>query len=310
MQALRRFFWGSVGLLGMSFLSFVLIYYSQGSVAFSNVSQGMSPALKLQIEENLGVNQPLMFQYKQWLLGVISGDFSTSLISGEKVTSILQERLPNTLILGGISFFLLFVLSLIFGVVCLFSKSFDRIFGAIGMSIASLPIFSLALLAILIFSAEWAILPSSGVSDIGMEEDLYNRFLHLILPVGVLVISHLGGFTQFVRTTLFDSLNQGFIQFGLARGLSLFYIYTRWVLKYALSPIVAYFSASFVSFMIGTYVVEGVFSYGGIGESLIRGIIFKDYPLIMAILMLSFLVVLCVNFVADCLCAWLNRGRI
>lgn len=310
MQILKRLFWGGFALLGMSFLSFVLIYYSQGSIAFSSVSQGMSPALKVQIEENLGINQPLMIQYKQWLLKTISGDFSTSFVSGERVVEILKERLPYTLVLGGISFLVLFVLSVICGVLCLFSTLFDRIMGIVGIGITSLPIFSLALLAILLFGSIWTVLPSSGVSDIGMEEDLYNRSLHLILPVGVLVLSHLGNFTQFIRTTLVDSLNQGFIQFGLARGLSLFYIYTRWVLKYALSPIIAYFSASFVSFIVGIYVVEGVFNYGGIGKSLIEGIIFKDYPLVMAILMFSFLAIFVIHFIADCLCAWLNRGRI
>lgn len=308
--AIKRFVFGILALWGVSFLGFVLIHYSQGSVAFANVSQGMSPALRFQIEENLNLHRPLLDQYQTWLFQVLKGDFSTSLMSGESVASIIAERMPHTLILGGSAFVLLVLFSIILALLSLWSSFLDRCIVFFGMGFASLPTFSLGLLLILFLSVKWSIFPSSGASDIGMEDQINNRFLHLVLPVMTLVISHLGIFTQFVRTTLIDSLRQGFIQFGLARGLSLFYIYTHWVLKYALSPIIAYFAASFVSFMMGTYVVEGVFNYGGIGQALIDGMIFKDYPLVLAILLISFTSVLVVHFLADCLCMKLNQGRV
>ncbi|MCE3047733.1 ABC transporter permease [Helicobacter kayseriensis] len=310
LRAIGRLVFGIFALWGVSFLGFVLIYYSQGSVAFANVSQGMSPAMRFQIEENLNLHRPLLDQYQTWLFQVLRGDFSTSLMSGESVSSIIAERIPYTLILGGSAFVLLIFFSIILAFLSLWSSSLDRCIAFLGMGFVSLPTFSLGLLLILFLSVKWSVFPSSGASDIGMEDQISNRLLHLALPVMTLVISHLGIFTQFVRTTLIDALNQEFIQFGLARGLSLFYIYMHWVLKYALSPIVAYFSASFVSFMMGTYVVEGVFSYGGIGQTLINGLIFKDYPLVLAILLMSFASVLVVNFLADCLCAKLNQGRV
>ncbi|WP_034584120.1 ABC transporter permease [Helicobacter pametensis] len=307
---MRRLVFGLFGLLGLSFLSFVLIYYSQGSVAFANVSQGMSSALRYQIEENLNLHQPMLKQYETWLFNALRGDFAVSLVSGEDVLSIIKERLPNTLILGGVAFGGLVILSLFLGLASLFSPTLDRLMSIVGLGFAALPAFSISLLLILFFSVLWPIFPSSGASGIGVEENIWDRILHLVLPVSALILSHLGIFVQFVRTTLNDSLNQSFIQFGLARGLSFFYIATRWIFKYSLPPMISYFAASFVSFMVGVYVVEGVFSYGGIGSSLINGLIFKDYPLILAILTLSFLAVMIVNFVADCLCEWLNQGRV
>lgn len=311
MQSLiKRFFSTCFFLFVVSFVSFALLHHSQGSVAFALNPQSISPSLRAKIETNLGLQDPLLMQYMQWLKKAILGDFSSSLVSGEPVLDILQARLPYTLTLGITAFILLFLFSIFFALLCLVSSFWDRLITTLSIGFSSLPVFSLALLLILFLSVQWPLFPSSGVSTIGLEEDFLDRLKHLILPVSVLVISHLGFFVQFVRSTLFESLHQGFIHFGLARGLSLSYIYRHWVLHYSLSPILTYFASSFVSFMMSTYVVESIFSYGGIGELLISSLIFKDYPIVLAILVLSCLSVVFVNFCADCLCAILNRGRV
>ena len=309
-EMLKSLFSLAISFFVISFVSFALLHYSQGSVAFAFSPQAISPSLRAKIESNLDLDKPLVIQYGNWLMRVIKGDLSLSLISGESVSAILKERLPYTLILGGSAFVLLIVLSIIFALLCLVNPFLDRCITFLGIGFSALPTFSLALLLILFLSAKWTLFPSSGVSEIGAEDDLIDRLRHLVLPVSALVISHLGFFTQFVRSTLSESLNHGFISFGLARGLSPIFIYRTWVLKYSLSPIIAYFASSFVSFLASTYVVEGVFGYGGIGETLISSLIFKDYPVVLAVLVLSFLAVVIVDCVAKYMCAVLNRGRV
>ncbi|EHV5368937.1 ABC transporter permease subunit, partial [Campylobacter jejuni] len=115
----------------------------------------------------------------------------------------------------------------------------------------ALPPFVLALLFVLIFGIFWKILPVMGSSDIGFEDDFLNRLEHLILPVLVLVLSHLALFLRIARNFINESFSQIFIQNLYARALREKDIYFL-VLKYSLSPIVAYFGGSALSFMMGT----------------------------------------------------------
>lgn len=304
----KRLAWAFFLLIFSTFVCFSMIYYSKGSVVFASVPQGVSFKLKEEIEKNLELDKPLLIQYKNWFFRVLKGDFSNSLISGEKVSDILKEKLPFTLILGSLSFFVLFVLSLILGVVSVVYKNgfLDKFITFFTMSFFALPVFSISLMLILFFSVIFNFFPSSGVFDIGFENDFLNRLKHLILPLCALVLSHLAPFVRFIRTTLIDSLNQSFIEASFARGLSKKRIYLHFVLKDSLGAILAYFGACFVSFLMGTYVVESIFSYDGIGNLAIKSILFKDYPVILAIVIFSILAVVCINLLVEIICKIIN----
>lgn len=196
MRFLKQFFYVAISFFVISFSSFALLYYSEGSVAFALSPQAISPSLRAKVESNLDLDKPLIFQYKNWLFRVFKGDLSSSLVSGESVVAILKERLPYTLILGGVAFGLLVVFSIILGVLCLYNPLLDRCITFLGIGFSSLPTFSLALALILFLSAKWTLFPSSGISEIGNEGDFIDRLKHLVLPVSALVVSHLGFFTD------------------------------------------------------------------------------------------------------------------
>ncbi|MEA8946986.1 ABC transporter permease [Campylobacter jejuni] len=290
-----------------TFLCFVLLHFSKGSIAYANGVNSQSKEFIQRIEQNLGLDKPLLEQYKIWLFKALKGDLGVSFLSGESVLKLIKERIFNTFILGFSALMLLFLLSVFLALLGYsYKESFiDKIITFLAFNFFVLPPFVLALLFVLIFGIFWKILPVMGSSDIGFEDDFLNRLEHLILPVLVLVLSHLALFLRIARNFINESFSQIFIQNLYARALREKDIYFL-VLKYSLSPIVAYFGGSALSFMIGTYVVESVFAYEGLGSLLFKSIIFKDYPVVLALIFFSVLLAAFFTFLSDIVARILN----
>ncbi|EHC5640948.1 ABC transporter permease [Campylobacter jejuni] len=290
-----------------TFLCFVLLYFSKGSIAYANGVNSQSKEFVQRIEQNLGLDKPLLEQYKIWLFKALKGDLGVSFLSGESVLKLIKERIFNTFILGFSALMLLFLLSVFLALLGYsYKESFiDKIITFLAFNFFALPPFVLALLFVLIFGIFWKILPVMGSSDIGFEDDFLNRLEHLILPVLVLVLSHLALFLRIARNFINESFSQIFIQNLYARALREKDIYFL-VLKYSLSPIVAYFGGSALSFMMGTYVIESVFAYEGLGSLLFKSIIFKDYPVVLALIFFSVLLAAFFTFLSDIVARILN----
>ncbi|AZR09458.1 ABC transporter permease [Campylobacter jejuni] len=290
-----------------TFLCFVLLYFSKGSIAYANGVNSQSKEFVQRIEQNLGLDKPLLEQYKIWLFKALKGDLGVSFLSGESVLKLIKERIFNTFILGFSALMLLFLLSVFLALLGYYYKEsfIDKIITFLAFNFFALPPFVLALLFVLIFGIFWKILPVMGSSDIGFEDDFLNRLEHLISPVLVLVLSHLALFLRIARNFINESFSQIFIQNLYARALREKDIYFL-VLKYSLSPIVAYFGGSALSFMMGTYVIESVFAYEGLGSLLFKSIIFKDYPVVLALIFFSVLLAAFFTFLSDIVARILN----
>ncbi|ELH1070458.1 ABC transporter permease [Campylobacter jejuni] len=304
---LKRLVFSIVVAFFSTFLCFVLLHFSKGSIAYANGINSQSKEFVQRIEQNLGLDKPLLEQYKIWLFKALKGDLGVSFLSGESVLKLIKERIFNTFILGFSALMLLFLLSVFLALLGYsYKESFiDKIITFLAFNFFALPPFVLALLFVLIFGIFWKILPVMGSSDIGFEDDFLNRLEHLILPVLVLVLSHLALFLRIARNFINESFSQIFIQNLYARALREKDIYFL-VLKYSLSPIVAYFGGSALSFMMGTYVVESVFAYEGLGSLLFKSIIFKDYPVVLALIFFSVLLAAFFTFLSDIVARILN----
>ncbi|EOH7009540.1 TPA: ABC transporter permease [Campylobacter jejuni] len=290
-----------------TFLCFVLLHFSKGSIAYANGVNSQSKEFVQRIEQNLGLDKPLLEQYKIWLFKALKGDLGVSFLSGESVLKLIKERIFNTFILGFSALMLLFLLSVFLALLGYYYKEsfIDKIITFLAFNFFALPPFVLALLFVLIFGIFWKILPVMGSSDIGFEDDFLNRLEHLILPVLVLVLSHLALFLRIARNFINESFSQIFIQNLYARALREKDIYFL-VLRYSLSPIIAYFGGSALSFMMGTYVVESVFAYEGLGSLLFKSIIFKDYPVVLVLIFFSVLLAAFFTFLSDIVARILN----
>ncbi|BCZ19535.1 Dipeptide ABC transporter permease DppB [Helicobacter sp. NHP19-012] len=308
--ALKKILGALLLLLVFSFVVFVALDLSSGSVLsgiYGDSVQSANPLLKARLLENLGLDRPLLVRYLEWLGRILRGDLGVSLASGERVIDILKEGLPYTLVLGLTSFALSFIFALVLGTIGAYFKDswLDKTIIYTTLGFFSVPSFWLGLVAIMLFSVLLGWLPSSGVGEIGATPNFSDLARHMLLPVCVLTLSHLAIYTRLVRSVVLDTLQEPFVLSYQAWGVSAlkrFYL----VLRFCFLPIVGYFASNAGAIVGGTYVVESVFSIGGIGQSTINALLHKDYPLALSIIMLSAFFVVGLNVVVELLARWLN----
>lgn len=264
-------------------------------------AEKLSPAEREWAEEKLGLNDPIHVQYLRWLGNALEGDFGTSYKYKTDVTEVIAERLPNTLLLGGIGFGLIFLLALWLGIVCAWKagKWLDRLICRAGTVMSCIPEFWLSLLLIMVFAIELRWLPSSGAYSVGGERDLLDRILHLILPLTVVVLSHLWYYAYMIRNQLLEELRADYVLLASAMGLGKRRILFRHCLRNAIPSYLSIMAISVPHIMGGTYIIETVFSYPGIGTLVYESARYRDYDLLMLLCILSGAVVILCNSLAQ-----------
>ncbi|MCI6989693.1 MAG: ABC transporter permease [Campylobacter sp.] len=311
MELFKRFCWTLFSLLLFSVVLFFMIYTMPSDITSSIFArpEGVSPMLKAKIESELGLDRPFLVQYLAWLKGVMSGDFGTSLIDGRDVWEIVSQRFANSIVLNGLNLLLTFVVSLALGVISAIyaDKFIDGAVSFVSFGFFCMPSFWVGVMAILVFSLEFGWFPTSGLNALG-DESFVGRLNHLVLPLLVLFITHLGIYIRIVRSSFLSNLNEEFVLAMMARGINKFQIY-KVVLKHSLTPIISYFGTTFASLITGSYVIERVFSYPGLGDLVVGAILSKDYPVIMCVVLITSIFAVFGNFLASVICAFINRGR-
>ncbi len=261
----------------------------------------MGPQEREWAEKKLGLDAPLSMQYIRWLEKAVHGDFGISYKYKRDVKEVVAGRIGNTLLLGGMGFLLIFALALALGVWCAWQegKPADRIACRLGVVTGCIPEFWLALMLILIFSVQLKWLPSGGAYTVWQEGGLADRIRHLILPLTVVTISHVWYYAYMVRNRMLDELGADYVLMARAKGLK----EGRVLLKHCLRNVLpSYFSMMAISvshILGGTYVVEMVFSYPGLGTLAYESARYKDYNLLMLVCMLSGMLVMAGNMAAQ-----------
>lgn len=294
-------------LLSMAVLSFVVFYIARLAPGDPLVSyygeraEKMTPKERGLARERLGLEDPLYVQYIRWAQGALQGDFGISYKYKTDVTKVIGGRIGNTLILGGIGFVLIFVLSLLLGIACAwFEDRFpDRIICKIGTITSCIPEFWLSLVLILIFAVYLRILPGSGAYTAGREGDIKDRVLHLILPMAVVVTGHLWYYAFLVRNRILEEAGAGYVLLARAKGLKKGRIMFRQCLRNVMPSYLSIMAISVPHIMGGTYIIETVFSYPGIGTLSYESARFQDYNLLMVLCMISGGVVILCNMAAQ-----------
>lgn len=289
-------------LISVMLLSLAVFYISRLAPGDPLVSyygqrtEKMSPAEKEAAREKLGLNQPIHVQYAIWLKNALKGDFGISYKYKQDVRTVIASRLGNTLILGGIGFALTFVGALGLGLLCAWQEDKwpDRLLCKAGTVVSCIPEFWLALVLLLIFSVELALLPSSGAYDIGQKGDIGNRIWHLILPLTVVLLGHLWYYAYLVRNKLLEEARADYVLLGKAKGLSKKQILLGHCLRNVLPSYISLMAISVPHILGGTYIVEKVFSYPGLGTLSFESAQYHDYNLLMVLcLMTGVLVIGC-----------------
>lgn len=297
-----------VVLLLLSFLVFALSRACPGDPLMAYFGDGlerMSEVEKDAARDRLGLNDSLLTQYGRWFAGALHGDLGLSYQYKEPVGRVIGDLWGNTLLLGGVSYGILFALAIWLGAFCALREGSrtDRIIRRIGILSSNVPAFFLSMVLILIFSVKLGILPASGAYDYGQSGSVISRITHLILPVTVLVLEHLWYYAYLIRNKLMEETRKEYVLLAKANGLSRRRIMIGHCLRNSLPSLLVLMALAVPHILGGTYVVEMVFGYPGLGTLSMQSALYKDYNMLMAITMITGMVVLFFNMGAQ----WLDR---
>jgi peptide/nickel transport system permease protein len=291
-------------------LTFLVVAAAPGDYADTVDHPGLNPEQRDALRARYGLDQPMHRQYVAWLASLVTGDLGTSFVTKEPVTRLLARTLPPTLLLGGAALLLDFILGIAVAVAAARRPSgwFDRISTFLGLGAAGLPSFWVAGLAVLFFALLLGWFPPSHMRSVNADEmtaaarfgDLLH---HLVLPAACLGLVGAAGTARYLRSTLLDIRGERYILAARARGISENRILWIHTLRPALLPVITLLGLSLPFLVSGSVVIETVFSWPGIGLSLLQAAHARDVPVIMAITLLGAVAVIVGNLVADLLYA-------
>lgn len=264
-------------------------------------TEKMSVEEKEWAREKLGLNDSIPTQYIRWVQNVFQGDFGISYKYKQKVTEVIAGRIGNTLILGGIGFILTFAGSLLLGILCAWFEDgwLDRILCKLGTIISCIPEFWFSLVLILVFCVILKWLPSSGAYSVGNSHDIVDRIIHLILPMIVVIIEHLWYYAYMIRNKILEEVRADYVLLCKSKGLTKRQIMFRHCLRNIMPSYISLMAISVPHIIGGTYIVETVFSYPGIGTLSYESARYADYNMLMILCMMTGITVIFFNIIGQ-----------
>lgn len=281
-------------LLGVTFLTFALTYFSPGDPAelmLRATGTTPSPELVQQVREELGLNKPFLVQYLDWLTGVLKGNFGVSYKYNMPVLNLILKSLPATFKLAGTSLFMMMLISFPLGIVSALHKNqkVDYIIRIVSFLGISMPGFWIGLLLMYVFSIKLRILPVMG--DTGWKS--------IILPTATLTIAMASKYTRQIRVAILEEISQDYVVGAKSRGIKDRVILLKHVLYSSLLSIVTLLGLSLGSLLGGTAIVETIFSWPGVGKLAVEGIFTRDYPLIQGYVVWMTVIYVLINMMVD-----------
>ena len=294
-------------LIIVSLLSFFIIRLSPvDPLAELRLNPSVSKETLQAETQRLGLDKPIIVQYGKWAKSFIKGDLGVT-SNGEKVSTKLKERIPNTLLLTVIVIFLSWIVGVPLGIIAAvnWKTSFDRILTVITSIGMAIPSFFFAVL-LLIFAVKTGWFPIGGLTSSNyIEMSLGQKILdishHLILPVTVLFTLSLASLQRQMRGNLLDVLDSDYVKFARAKGLSEFQVVFKHALRNAVNPLITLLGFEFAGLLSGAALTEYVFQYPGLGRLILEAVLKSDINLVMASLMMGAVMLIVGNLIADIL---------
>ena len=287
-------------MLLISFFSFAIIDLAPGDISSMYLTEDMSPEEKQIVIEKLGLNKSMPEQYWAWLKEALQGNFGVSLSYKTPVAPMLLKRLPSTILLMGCSLVVSLALSIPLGLIAGYKKNtwVDNVISGFAYFGMSIPSFYFGMLMIILFTATLHILPSSGMHTVGVNTPLDTIQL---MPVMTMALGTMASKTRYVRANTIGQLSEEYVLAAKAKGTSPWQILRKHVLKNTLLPIITILGMNMASLVCGSFIIESVFGWPGVGSFAMEAIGKRDYPIIMAYVMLSGFILVMGNFIADVL---------
>jgi peptide/nickel transport system permease protein len=306
---LKRLFMMVPLLLGITLISFVVIHLAPGEP--TDMQTQLNPEVSVELQQRLraqyDLDQPLMVQYGKWLGRLVRFDFGDSFSQDRRpVTAKIAERLPVTILINVLSIGLILLVAVPIGIVSAVRRNshFDRlttIFVFIGFAT---PSFWLALLLMDVLGVRYGLFPIVGLKSLGYEylswsEQILDMAHHLVLPVFVSAFGGLAGFSRYMRANMLEVIRQDYILTARAKGLTEKAVIWKHALRNALLPVITILGLSVPGLIGGSVIFETIFAIPGMGKLFYDGVMMRDYPLIMGILVIGAVLTLVGNLLAD-----------
>ncbi|MGG4479071.1 nickel/cobalt ABC transporter permease [Paenibacillus illinoisensis] len=288
-------------LLIISFLTFVLINLSPLDPAVVVLQAQEVPQITdeliAQTKAELGMDQPFLIQYGNWLLACLQLDFGESYVTGNSVWSMIGPAFVNTLKLTLISSVFIILFSILLGVICAMreGKIMDKSVRGFSFLLTAIPSYWLAAMLIWYFSVKLDLLPTSGM----------DSAQSYILPVIVITVSYVGIYFRSVRSSMLNNLNEDYVLYARASGIPERKV-TMHILRNSLQVSVSIFCMAIPIVLGSTVVIENVFAWPGLGRLSVRSILSRDFPIIQAYVLILAVTFVLFNTLSDIVNAALN----
>lgn len=291
-------------LLAISILCFIMMSAAPYNAVDTMIKPGMSEEVMELMRAKYGYDQPAYVQYLKWLQGILHGEFGYSIVTKQSIALDLSTRIVNTIKLILPSYLTAYVLAIVLGLVAGSHKNKwqDKLidgFASIGIAT---PTFWVSMLFLYFFGYKLRILPIIGMHTIGMEDSLIDFLRHFILPYTVLVIAFMPDLIRYVRSSTITQFSEDYVMVQKAFGASRTEIMYKHVCKNVLLPVITKLGMAMPMLITGAIITETIFSWPGIGPYFTTAVDGLDYPVVLAILLLSSAMVIVGNLVADILC--------
>jgi peptide/nickel transport system permease protein len=296
-------------MLGITLITFTVVHLAPGEPVEMQISMNpkVTAEARQRLKEFYGLDKPLHVQYAVWVKKLVMLDFGRSFAPDNRpVIDKIRERIPITLSLNVISLLIEFGLALPIGILAAIRRDtlFDKgmtVFVFLGFAV---PTFWLALLLMYLFGVKLAWLPVSGLHSLGSEAYgpllwFWDMVKHLLIPVSVAAFGSLAGLSRYMRSTMLDVIRQDYITTARAKGLRERTVILRHALRNALLPVITLLGLSVPGLIGGSVIFETIFAIPGMGQLFYGGVMARDYPLVMGILVIGAGLTLIGNMLAD-----------
>jgi len=299
-------------LILLSVAMFGLIHLLPGGADAVLFNPRLTAAARAALRARMGLDDPFYIQYVKWLSSALVGNFGFFFNTNEPVSVILARRFPATLQLFVPAFFVALTLAILIGVISAVRQGTltDYSLTILAYVGISLPAFLLGLFLQDIFGVWLQWLPTSGTGSYGVVLSPFDSFIdqveHLILPVTALSVLFIAGWSRYLRSSMIEVVKQDYMRTARAKGVDSRTLLLRHALRNAVIPMITIVALDFGAIAGGATITEGVFAWPGMGLLFIDSLDRRDYPVLIAMLMLSAFFVIAFNLIADILYAVLD----
>jgi len=294
---LRRFFQSLLALLAISMLIFIMSRLT-GDPVMLMLPDDASREDIAQLRHALGLDQSLPVQYWVFISKAVRGDFGRSIKGQMPVSEMIKDRLPNSLKLGAVALCIAVLLAFPLGVVAAVKKgtALDTMANVVAVLGQSLPQFWVGIVLIQIFAVHLRWLPVAGIGTLW----------HYILPAFTLGWFVVAGMMRLLRSSMLDVMGSEFVKLARIKGVPESTVIWKHALRNAMIPVLTFGAIYLTIIVTGAILVETVFAWPGLGQLIYQGIVFRDFPVVQAVVLLTAGIVIAVNLLVDILYAYVD----